>query len=125
MPGFSTSDDNTPATPATTLVNVCPHAVMPRPGQLGSMLFDSNNITDILEDWNIECGFTDAQNYCNPTIKDLVKLLPGHGTHDWTALQANLKENYWQHDKPKDTHKALIKLVKEARTMDLIVLYRL
>src|SRR5437762_8092564 len=130
MPGFSTSDDNTPATPATTLVNVCPHAVMPRPGQLGSMLFDSNNITDFLEDWNIECedyGLTDAQkcvrfpNYCTPAIKDLAKLLPGYGIHDWTALQANLKETYWQHDKPKDTHEDLIKLVKEAPTMDLNV----
>src|SRR5437667_4358061 len=45
-------DDNTPATP---LVNVRPYAVMPRPGQLGSMHFDGNNITDFLEDWNIEC----------------------------------------------------------------------
>ena len=128
MPDSPTSDDSTPATPAATLVNVCPHAVMPRPGQLGSMLFDGNNITDFLEDWNIECedyGLTDGQkcarfpNYCTPAIKDLVKLLPGYSTHDWTTLQANLKETYWQHDKPKDTHEALIRLVKEAPTMDL------
>src|SRR5437667_2946533 len=46
MPDSPTSDDSTPATPAATLVNVRPHAVMPRPGQLGSMLFDGNNITD-------------------------------------------------------------------------------
>ena len=84
MPDYSTSDDSTPATPAATLVNVRPHAVMPRPGQLGSMLFDGNNITDFLEDWNIECedyGLTDAQkcarfpNYCTPAIKDLFIVL--------------------------------------------------
>ena len=133
MPDSSTSDDTTPAmpaTPAATFVNVRPHAVMPRPGQLGSMLFDGNNITDSLEDWNIECedyDLTDAQkcarfpNYCTPVIKDLVKLLPGYGTHDWTTLQVNLKEMYWQCDKLKDTHEALIKLVKEAPTMDLNV----
>jgi hypothetical protein len=28
---------------------------MPRLGQLGAMLFDGTNITDFLEDWNIEC----------------------------------------------------------------------
>ncbi len=42
-------------------------------------------------------------------------------TPDWTLLQANLKETYWQHDKPKDTHEALIRLVKEAPSMDLNV----
>jgi len=63
------------------------HAVMPRPGQPGSMLFDGTNITDFLEDWNIECedyGLTDDQKcvrfpkYCIATIKDLIKLLLGY-----------------------------------------------
>src|SRR5436190_11310594 len=103
---------------------------MPCPGQLRSMLFNGNNISDFLEDWSIKCEdyrLTGAQkcarfpNYCTPAIKDLVKLLPGYGTHDWTALQMNLKEIYWQHDKPKDTYEALIKLVKEAPSMDLNV----
>src|SRR5207248_2136303 len=51
MPDSATSDNTMPAMPAATLVNVRPHAVMPRPGQLRSMLFDGNNITDFLEDW--------------------------------------------------------------------------
>src|SRR5437667_12327729 len=65
MPESSASDDSIPATPATTLANPRPHAVMPRPDQLGSMLFDGNNISDFLEDWNIECedyGLTGHQN---------------------------------------------------------------
>jgi len=104
------------------------HAVMPRPGQPGSMLFDGTNITDFLEDWNIECedyGLTDDQKcvrfpkYCTATIKDLVKLLPGYTATNWTTLQMNVKEMYWQHDKLKNTQEALIKLVKEAPSMDL------
>ena len=59
---------------------------MPHPGQPGAMQFDGKNITDFLEEWNIECedfGLTDGQrctrfpNYCTPDIKDTVKLLPG------------------------------------------------
>ena len=62
-----------------------------------------------------------APAFCTPTIKDHVKLLPGYMTPDWTLLQANFKETYCQHDKPEDTHEALIHLVKEAPTMDLNV----
>jgi len=128
MPDKPTSDDDIPPNPIT--LGLHPHAIMPHPGQLDSLEFDGNNISDFLEDWNIECeddGLTDTQkcarfpNYCTPTIKDLVKLLPGYSTPNWTLLQANLKETYWQHDKPKDTHEALIHLVKEAPTMDLNV----
>src|SRR5216117_1289063 len=109
MPDNPTSDDNISSTHIS--LSLRPHAVMPHPGQLDSLEFDGNNISDFLEDWNIECedyGLTDTQkcarfpNYCTPTIKDLVKLLPGYTTPNWTLLQANFKETYCQHDKPED-----------------------
>src|SRR5271169_4351129 len=104
--------------------------VMPRPGQPGAMQFDGTNITEFLEEWNIECedfGLTNTQrcarfpNYCTLAIKEVVKLLPGYVTTNWDTLQSDLKNLYWQHDKPKNTYEALIKLVQEAPTMDLNV----
>jgi len=105
-------------------------ATMPRPGQPGAMKFDGKNISEFLEEWNIECedfGLGDAQrcarfpNYCTPEIKDTVKILPGYITTDWALLQSDVKRLYWPHDKPRNTMAALDKLVKEAPTMDLNV----
>jgi hypothetical protein len=104
-----------------------PIPVMPRPSQPGSIRFDGTDITEFLDDWDLKCDLSDAQkcthlpNYCTPAIKDLVKLLPGYLASDSTALQASLKETYWQHDKPKNTHEALIKLIKEVLRVDLNV----
>src|SRR5579862_5966023 len=104
-------------------------SMMPRPNQPDAIQFDSNKISDILEDWNIQCddyGLTDAQKctrfplYCTPAIKDLVKLLPSYPT-DWSKLEKSLKKTFWQHDQPKDTPEALTRLIKEAPTMDLKV----
>ena len=103
---------------------------MPRPGQPGAMQFDGKNITDFLDEWNIECedfGLTPAQRcvrfpfYCIPDIKETVKLLSGYIANDWDVLQNEVKQLYWPHDKPKNTMAALDKLVKEAPIMDLDV----
>jgi hypothetical protein len=131
---MSTSTDTTPilpVTPNSTPANSANFrflAIMPRPGQPGAMEFDGRNVTEFLEDWDLQCedyGLSGPQkcarfpNYCTPTVKELVKLLPGYTTPDWDVLRASLKEAYWQHDKPKNTPEALIKLVKEAPEMDL------
>ena len=96
------------------------------------MQFDGKNITDFLEEWNIECedfGLTAAQryacfpNYCIPMIKNTVKLLSGYIAVNWADLQADCKKFYWPQNKPKNTMSALNAVVKEAQTgtMDLNV----
>ena len=99
--------------------------VMPRPGQPGAMQFDGKNITEFLEEWNIECedfGIDKVKrcarfpNYCVRAIKDTIKLLPGYIAEDWDVLQTDVKKLYWPHDKPKNTMTALAELVKEAHT---------
>ena len=103
---------------------------MPRPGQPGAMQFDGKNITEFLEEWNIECedfGIDKVKrcarfpNYCVRAIKDTIKLLPGYIAEDWAVLQTDVKKLYWPHDKPKNTMTALAELVKEAHTLDLNV----
>ena len=100
------------------------YPVMPRPGQSGALHFDGKDISEFLDDWNLECddyGYNDAKkcthfpNYCEGTIKDVVKLLPGYVSRDWTALQADLKGLYWQHDRPKNTTAALLQLIHDAQ----------
>ena len=65
------------------------------------MQFVSHNITEFLEEWNIECedfGLTGAQrctrfpNYCTPEIKETVKLLPGYIAMNWITLQSDVKK---------------------------------
>jgi hypothetical protein len=97
-------------------------AMMPRSGQPGAMeLFDGANITDYLEDWNFLCDeyhYDDTQksarfpNYCIPDVKDVVKLLPGYIARDWTQMQTDVKQLYWQHDKPRNTIAALNDLIR-------------
>jgi hypothetical protein len=76
---------------------------MPRPGQPGAMEFNGTNVSKFLKNWNIECddyALNESQkcirlpNYCMPSIKDIVKLLGGYETHDWAALQKELKDLY-------------------------------
>ena len=59
----------------TTTSDIPVPTVMSRPGQPGSMQFDRTNITEFLEDWNIECKDYDLFNaqksahfpkYCTP-----------------------------------------------------------
>ena len=66
---------------------------------------------------------THLPNYCEKTIKDVVKLLPGYISENWTVLQADLKGLYWQHDRPKNTTAALHQLIHDAQagTIDLNV----
>src|SRR5437667_11003933 len=94
------------------------------------MQFDGHNITEFLEEWNIECedfGLTETQrcarfpNYCTPEIKETVKILPGYIASNWTTLQSDVKKLYWPKDKPENTMAALDKLIKEAPGMDLDV----
>ena len=98
--------------------------VMPHPGQSGALHFDGNNISEFLDDWNLECddyGYDDKKKcthlptYCKKTIKDVVKLLPGYVSQNWAILQADLKGLYWQHDRPKNTTAALHQLIHEAQ----------
>jgi hypothetical protein len=98
--------------------------VMPHPGQPGALYFDGKNISEFLDDWNLECvdyGYNDKEKcmhfprYCERTIKDVVKLLPGYISHNWTTLQADLKGLYWQHDRLKNTTAALQQLVHDAQ----------
>ena len=101
--------------------------VMPRPGQANALEFDGSNVTEWLEEWNLQCedyGVTDLKKctrlpyYCVSSIKDVVKLLPGYMSEppDWTVLQSDLKELYWQLDKPKNTTTALYQLIHDSQT---------
>src|SRR5947207_10305615 len=100
------------------------YSVMPRPGQSGVLHFDGNNISEFLDDWNLECddyGYDDEKKcthlptYCKKTIKDIVKLLPGYVSKNWAVLQADLKGLYWQHDRPKNTTAALDQLIHDTQ----------
>lgn len=128
MSGSDTS--GAPPTPPAPLTppNFRAFGIMPRPGQPGAMQFDGKNITDFLDEWNIECddfGMTAAQRcarfpyYCTTKIKDTVKLLPGYLAPNWTTLQSDVKKLYWPQDKPRNTMAALDKLIKDASSMDL------
>jgi hypothetical protein len=104
--------------------------VMPRPGQPGALHFDNTNITEFLRRWNNECedfGLTDPSkctrlpDYCTPETKDTIELLSGYKNKNWTTLQSELKDLFWQHDKQKDTTESLNKLIQDSSSMDLNV----
>ena len=110
----------------TTATQLHAFNVMPRPGQPDALEFDGNNVTEWLEEWNLQCedyGLTDPKKcarlpyYCVPAIKDVVKFLPGYMSDppDWTVLQNDLKELYWQFDKPKNTTTALYQLIHDSQ----------
>jgi hypothetical protein len=64
--------------------------IMPRPGQSESLdVFTGQNALDYLDDFNVECELYRVKpeqrillflHYCIPSIKDVVKLLPGYET---------------------------------------------
>ena len=132
MAGSDTNGSDGPITPLAPLASPFrPVGIMPRPGQPGAMEFDGRNVTEFLDEWNLECedfGLGATQrcarfpNYCIPTIKDTVKILPGYLAKDWVMLQNDLRKLYWPQDKPKNTMSALDAVVKEAQGgMDLNV----
>jgi hypothetical protein len=115
-------------TPTSTFVR--PVGVMPRPGQAGAPYFDNTNVTEFLRRWNLECedfGLTDRQkcarlpDYCTPKTKDVVELLEGYKTSNWTKLQEELKGLFWQYDRQRDTPAALNELIRDAPNLDLNV----
>jgi hypothetical protein len=94
---------------------------MPRPGQPGSLdVFTGDNISNCLDEYNTECelyGFKPERRaillprYCTPEIKEIVTLLPGYESRNWTLLQTEIKKFYWKSDRPKNTLAALDFLV--------------
>jgi hypothetical protein len=105
---------------------------MPRPGRPGSLdVFTSNNISNYLDNYNAECGLYAVKPehraicfpryYCTPEIKEIMTLLPGYESRDWTLLQSEIKKFYWQSDHPKNTHTALKTLIRNAADLALSV----
>ena len=73
MGDTDSTSSNGPITPLATGFRT--FGIMPCPGQPGAMLLDGNNVTEFLDEWNIECedfGLSEAQrcvrfpNYCTP-----------------------------------------------------------
>ncbi|HEU4342387.1 MAG TPA: retropepsin-like aspartic protease [Candidatus Binatia bacterium] len=101
------------------------YGVMPRPGQPGALHFDGRNVTEFLENWDLECNVfgysaddkcTHLPSYCDKTLRKVVKDLPGYANKNWDTLQLDLKGLFWQHDSPENTPAALHEVVNEART---------
>jgi len=87
-------------TPSANVFSRMMQSVMPRPGQSGALLFDKTNVTEFLRRWDIECdtfGLSAEEHcvnlplYCAPDTQDLVEVLPGYLSHDWTLLKKDLK----------------------------------
>jgi hypothetical protein len=106
--------------------------VMPRPGQSGSLsVFTGQNASDYLDEFNVECELYRVKpeqrvllfpHYCIPTIKDVVKLLPGYEyPRDWDHLQNEIKKLYWAGDHPKNTIAALNALIRSSHSIPLSV----
>jgi hypothetical protein len=81
------------------------HPIMPKPGQPGALFFDGKNITDFLDEWNVECkeySYTDEQKcskfpyHTDTKYRDIIKNLDGYTTSNSNVLQANLKSLFWQ-----------------------------
>lgn len=80
-------------------------AFMPHPGQPGSLdLFTGANISDYLDSFNTECKLYGVKAehrairfpcYYNKDIKEIITILPGYETHDWSQLQTEMKKFYW------------------------------
>jgi hypothetical protein len=116
-------------TPLATAIPRSYVVPMPKPGQPGaSDLFDGKDITQYLEDWNMEAddyGLDDQAKcshfprYCIDKIKEVARLLPGYVARDWRQLQSEIRELYWQHDTPTNTTTALHRLIKESQAGSL------
>jgi hypothetical protein len=104
---------------------------MPRPGQSGSLeIFTGQNASDYLDEFNVECELYRVKpeqrvllfpHYCIPTIKDVVKLLPGYDSKQWDDLQTEIKKLYWAGDHPKNTVAALNALIRSSRSIPFSV----
>ena len=66
--------------------------------------FDDKNISEFLDDWNLECkdyDYFNTQkyihflNYYENMIKEIIKLLLKYISHDWIILQIDFKDLYW------------------------------
>jgi hypothetical protein len=106
-------------------------SVMPHPGQSGSFdIFTRQNASDYLDKFNVECELYRVKpeqrvllfpHYCVPSIKDVVKLLPGYETKSWDNLQTEIKKLYWAGDHPKNTVAALNALIRSSNSIPLSV----
>jgi hypothetical protein len=133
MPPASTSEPTEfPAgqanPPAPTVAVV--RAILPRPGQPGSLCFDGRNVTEFLKDWNTECadhGLGERERcerlpkYCAAEIKDTIEVLPCYLESDWAGLQKELKAMFWNLDIRKNSPEALDDLIRNAPTLDAVV----
>jgi hypothetical protein len=122
------TSSQTPTEPGPLAISL--PAFMPRPGQPGSLnIFAGNDISNYLDDYNAECDLYAVKPdhrtillpryYCNPNVKDIVKLLPGYESHNWTTLQAEIKRFYWQLDHPKNTLTYLNALIRSSADLPL------
>jgi hypothetical protein len=101
--------------------------IMPRPGQSGSLdVFTGQNASDYLDEFNVECELYRVKpeqrilllpHYCIPSIKDVVKLLPGYDAKAWDSLQTEIKRLYWAGDHPKNTIAALNALIRSSNSI--------
>jgi len=124
------SDESRPATPSETS-DYLVISVMPRPGQPGALdVFTGQNATEYLDEFNDECEIHRVKpdrrvllfpHFCTPSIKELVKILPGYDVKDWDALQSDVKKLYWANDHPKNTTTALNALIRNAANLPLNV----
>jgi hypothetical protein len=81
-------------------------ALMPRPGQHGSLdIFTGKNVSDYLDNYNAECELYSVKpehrvirfpRHCTPKMKEIVTLIPGYESRDWTLLQTEIKKFYCQ-----------------------------
>ena len=126
----ATGSDSGSGTGADTppTVSVTTRAIMPRPGQPGALVFDGNNVSEFIKNWNFEChdyGYTDSDKcsrlpyYCTRSIKDVVELFPGYIASDWTAFEKELRQFYWDRDVEKNTTAALNQLIQESSALDV------
>ena len=112
----------------TTPSNIRIINVLPRPEHLHTLWFDGTDVTEFLRRWNIECqdvghdGKAKCERlpfYCAPAVKEVVELLDGYLEKNWTKLENDLKEQYWQNDTQKNTPAALNQLIRDAYILDL------
>jgi hypothetical protein len=109
--------------------------IMPRPGEAGIAIFDGKEISTFVKNWETDCeeyGLTEAQKckkfprYCTQGIGEAVEKLKEYNDGNWELLKKELKQLFWQTDRPKNSIAALIELIGEAKsgkmTVDMYVL---
>ena len=82
--------------------------IMPTLGQADALESDGNDVTDLLDQWEMFCddyGFSEEERcrrlprYCVAAIREIVEILPGYTARKWNDLAKELKDLYWQHDR--------------------------